>query len=123
MSSAVSNKFGFYRIKLSINDLPIRLTISKADYEKQDMVIKSARTNYEIIELNPILKQTIFMFSIEDNSIEQMDSLRNIPYEIKTKETPTPPQFPDISDENLFPTSPILDSTLYESRWDKFKKS
>jgi len=62
------------------------------------------------------------MFPVEDNSIEQMDSLRNIPYEIKTKETPTPPQFPDISDENLFPTSPILDSTLYESRWDKFKK-
>ena len=122
LSSAVSNKFGFYRIKLSINELPIILTISKADYEKQDMVIKSARTSYEIIELTPLPKEIIFVPIIEDNSMQQMDSLRNIPNEIKTEETPISPQFPDITDENLFPTSPILDSTLYESRWDKFKK-
>ena len=122
LASAVSNKFGFYRIKLSINELPITLTISKTDYEKQDMVIKSARTSYEIIELTPLPKEIVLVPIFEDNSMEQMDSLRNIPRQVKAEETPISPQFPDITDENLFPTSPILDSTLYESRWDKFKK-
>jgi hypothetical protein len=124
LSSTVSNQYGFYRIKLSISDLPIKLTISKADYERQTIVVKSAQMTYEDIVLNPIIQEYIYLPIHEDNSMEQMDSLRSIntALEIKPIETPLERLFPDITDENLFPTSPILDSTLYESKWDKFKK-
>ncbi len=122
LSSTISNQYGFYRIKLDVSELPVKLTVSKADYEKQSLLIKSDRTNYEIIELTPIAKEIIFVPPIEDNSMEQMDSVRNITNETNPEEAPIIPQFPDITDQNLFPTSPITDSTLYGSRWDKFKK-
>jgi hypothetical protein len=126
LSSTVSNQYGFYRIKLYVNDLPVKLTISKADYEKQLIIVKSAQSTYEVIGLNPITQQNVSLSPpiIEDNSMEQMDSLRSINPSLETKpiNTTLEPPFPDITDENLFPTSPILDSTLYESRWDKFKK-
>jgi hypothetical protein len=125
LSSTVSNQYGFYRIKLSVSDLPIRLTISKTDFEKQTIVIKSPQTTYEIIILNPAPKEYVYLPIHEDNSMEQMDSLRNLNFNLQTKpisEVVAPP-FPDITDENLFPTSPIIDSTLYENRWDKFIKN
>lgn len=125
LASAVSNQYGFYRIKLSVSDLPIRLTISKAEYEKQIFVIKSSQTNYEIIVLNPLSKQYVYAPIHEDNSMDQMDSLRNLnPYlDIKPISETIPPPFPDITDQNLFPTSPIVDSTLYENYLDKFIKN
>jgi hypothetical protein len=126
LSSTVSNQYGFYRIKLSISDLPIKLTISKADYQKQIIVVKSAQMTYEDIVLSPIIQEYLSLSPpiIEDNSMEQMDSLRSLNPTLETKpiDTTFEPPFPDITDENLFPTSPILDSTLYESKWDKFKK-
>jgi hypothetical protein len=127
LSSTVSNQYGFYRIKLSVSDLPIKLSITKADYERQSIVIKSPQTTYEIIGLNPIIQEYVALPQIihEDNSMEQMDSLRNLNQRLDTNPIAEPiaPLFPDITDENLFPTSPIIDSTLYESRWDKFIKS
>jgi hypothetical protein len=126
LSSTVSNQYGFYRIKLYISDLPVKLTISKADYEKYSITIKSAQSTYEVIGLNPITQEYVSWSVpiVEDNSMEQMDSLRSINLSLETKpvETSFESPFPDITDENLFPTSPILDSTLYESKWDKFKK-
>jgi hypothetical protein len=127
LSSTVSNQYGFYRIKLSVSDLPIKLSISKTDYEKHSIVVKSPQTTYEIIGLNPVIQQYVELPQaiFEDNSMEQMDSLRSLNSNVETKpisEIIAPP-FPDITDENLFPTSPIIDSTLYESRWDKFIKN
>jgi hypothetical protein len=124
LSSVVSNQYGFYRIKLSVSDLPIKLSISKADYEKRVIVIKSVQSTYEIIELTPIIYAPIDIPIYEDNSIEKRDSHLNQDLSLENKPViqPIAPLFPDITDENLFPTSPIIDSTLYESKWDKFKK-
>jgi hypothetical protein len=124
LSSTVSNQYGFYRIKLSVSDLPIKLSISKADYEKRVIVIKSVQSTYEIIELTPIIYAPIDIPIYEDNSIEKRDSHLNQDLSLENKPViqPIAPLFPDISDENLFPTSAVLDSTLYESKWDKFKK-
>jgi hypothetical protein len=124
LSSVVSNQYGFYRIKLTVSDLPIKLSISKADYEKRVIVIKSVQSTYEIIELTPIIYAPIDIPIYEDNSIEKRDSHLNQDLSLENKPViqPIAPLFPDITDENLFPTSPILDSTLYEGKWDKFKK-
>jgi hypothetical protein len=122
--SAISNQYGFYRIKLSASQLPIRLTVSRPDYEQQSILIKLPQDFYQDIELIPLKKDNNFVAPIEDNSIEHKDSLSNIriPLEILPINTPKVPEFPDITDESIFPTSPLFDSTLYESRWDKFKK-
>jgi hypothetical protein len=124
LSSVVSNQYGFYRIKLSISNLPIKLSISKADYEKRVIVIKSVQSTYEIIELTPIIYAPIDIPIYEDNSIEKRDSHVNQDLSLESKPViqPIAPLFPDITDENLFPTSPIIDSTHYENKWDKFKK-
>ena len=120
--SAVTNQYGFYRIKLSVNQLPIKLIISKPDYYQEEILIKTDKDVYENIGLNRFQRAYKFVPTVEDNSMEQMDSIRNTNpiarKEIIINET----QFPDITDEILFPSSPIIDSTLYESAFDKFKK-
>ncbi len=124
LSSVVSNQYGFYRIKLSVSNLPIKLIISKADYEKRIIIIKSVQSTYEDIELTPIIYTPIDIPVYEDNSIEKRDSHLNQDLSLENRpiSQPVAPPFPDITDENLFPTSPIIDSTLYENKWDKFKK-
>lgn len=124
LSSTVSNDYGFYRIKLNINNLPTKLIITKADYEKRIINIKSSQDTYEVIELTPIIYKPFDIPVYEDNSIEKRDNHLNqdLSLESKTISQPVAPPFPDITDQNLFPTSPIIDSTLYDSRWDEFKK-
>lgn len=125
LSSSITNQYGFYRIKLSPSELPIRLTISRPDYEQGSILIKSAQTTYQDIHLRPIKQEINFNPPIEDNSIEKMDSLKSLKprHEEALLMLPVSPNaFPDITDESIFPTSPIFDSTLYESRWDMFKK-
>ena len=124
LSSTISNEYGFYRIKLNISYLPIKLTITKADYEKRIIHIKSVQDTYEVIELTPIIYKSINIPIYEDNSIEKKDSHINqdLTLENKSISQPIAPPFPDLTDQNLFPTSPIIDSMLYENRWDEFKK-
>jgi hypothetical protein len=124
LSSSISNQYGFYRIKLNVSNLPTRLIITKADYEKRTISIKSVQDIYEDIELKPIIYKTIDIPIYEDNSIEKKDNHLNQDLSLESKPIiqPVAPPFPDITDQNLFPTSPIIDSTLYENRWDEFKK-
>ena len=124
LSSTISNEYGFYRIKLNISYLPVKLMITKADYEKRTISIKSIQDIYEDIELTPIIYKSIDIPVYEDNSIEKRDNHVNegLSIESKPNTQPIAPPFPDITDQNLFPTSPIIDSTLYENRWDEFKK-
>ncbi len=124
LSSAISNQYGFYRIKLNISNLPIKLIITKADYEKRILIIKSVLNTYEDIELTPIIYKPFDIPIYEDNSIEKKDSHINQDLLLENKPIPQPiaPLFPDLNDQNLFPTSPIIDSTSYENRWDEFKK-
>jgi hypothetical protein len=123
--SSITNQYGFYRIKLYQSQLPIRITISHPNYEQESILIKSSKNIYQDIHLQPIRQERPVAPPIEDNSIEKMDSYKNL----KPKQDETtlllpvsPNAFPDITDESIFPTSPIFDSTLYESRWDMFKK-
>ena len=124
LTSTISNQYGFYRIRLNVSSLPIKLMISKADYEKKIFIIKSISNTYEDIELRPIIYKSIDIPVYEDNSIEKKDAHINqgLPIENKPVSQPIAPPFPDITDQNLFPTSPVIDSTLYENRWDEFKK-
>lgn len=124
LSSTISNQYGFYRISLAVSNLTIKLMISKADYEKRIITIKSVQNSYENIELTPIINNSVDLPIYDDNSIEKRDSHINQDLSIENKPVnqPIAPPFPDITDQNLFPTSPILDSTLYDSRWDEFKK-
>ena len=124
LSSTISNQYGFYRIKLNTNDLPTKLIITKADYEKKIISIKLTQDIYEVIELTPTVYKPFDIPVYEDNSIEKKDNHLNedLPLENKPIIQPVAPLFPDITDQNLFPTSPITDSTLYDSRWDEFKK-
>lgn len=125
LSSSITNQYGFYRIKLYQNQLPIRLTISRPNYEQENILIKSSQNTYQDIHLQPIKREIHFNPPIEDNSIEKMDSYKNLKpkHEEASLILPVSPNaFPDITDESIFPTSPIFDSTLYESRWDMFKK-
>ena len=124
LTSTISNQYGFYRIRLNVSSLPIKLMISKADYEKKIFIIKSISNTYEDIELRPIIYKSIDIPVYEDNSIEKKDAHINqgLPTENKPVSQPITPPFPDITDQNLFPTSPVIDSTLYENRWDEFKK-
>jgi hypothetical protein len=125
LSSSITNQYGFYRIKLSPSDLPIKISISRPDYEQESILIKSSQTTYQDIHLRPIKREINFNPPIEDNSIEKMDSLKSLKprHEEGLLILPISPNaFPDITDESIFPTSPIFDSTLYESRWDMFKK-
>ncbi|MES2517222.1 MAG: STN and carboxypeptidase regulatory-like domain-containing protein [Bacteroidota bacterium] len=125
LSSTITNQYGFYRIKLSVSQLPIRLTISRPGYEQQSILIKSPQSIYQDIELSPIKRETIFNPPIEDNSIEKMDLFKNqnpTPEIQPVKVTSAINDFPDITDESIFPTSPTFDSTLYESNWDMFIK-
>ena len=124
LSSTISNEYGFYRIKLNVSNLPTKLMITKADYEKRIINIKSVQDVYEVIELTPILHKPFDIPVYEDNSIEKKDNHLNqdLLLENKPISQPVAPPFPDITDQNLFPTSPIIDSTLYDSRWDEFKK-
>ncbi|MEY4539867.1 MAG: hypothetical protein RLZZ306_1624 [Bacteroidota bacterium] len=124
LSSTISNQYGFYRIKLTVSNLPIKLMITKADYEKRIFVLKSALNTYEDIELTPIIVKSFDIPVYEDNSIEKKDNHVNQDLSLENKPVTQPiaPPFPDITDQNLFPTTPIVDSTLYENRWDEFKK-
>jgi hypothetical protein len=124
LSSTVSNQYGFYRIKLIVSNLPIKLMITKADYEKRIFILKSVLSTYEDIELTPIIYKSFDIPVYEDNSIEKKDNHLNQDLSLESKpiSQPVAPPFPDITDQNLFPTSPITDSTLYDSRWDEFKK-
>jgi hypothetical protein len=124
LSSTVSNPYGFYRIKLNVSNLPIKLIITKADYEKRLFIVKSMLNTYEAIELMPIIRKPVDIPIYEDNSIEKKDSYINQDFSLENKPITQPviPPFPDITDQNLFPTSPIIDSTLYGNRWDEFKK-
>ena len=121
--SAVTNQYGFYRIKLSINQLPIKLIISKPDYYQEEILIKTDKSVYENIGLNRLQKAYKFVPTVEDDSMEQMDSIRNINPIPRKEITINEPQFPDITDEILFPGVPIIDSTLYLNQFDKFKKT
>lgn len=124
LSSTISNQYGFYHIKLNSSNLPVKLVISKAEYEKRIFAIKSVLNTYEDIELRPIIYKSTNIPIYEDNSIEKKDNYINqdLSFENKPTTQPITPPFPDITDQNLFPTSPIIDSTLYENRWDEFKK-
>ena len=124
LSSTISNQYGFYRIKLNVSNLPVKLVITKADYEKRIFAVKSVFNIYEDIELTPIIYKSINIPIYEDNSIEKKDNYINQDLSLENKPITQPiaPPFPDITDQNLFPTSPIIDSTLYENRWDEFKK-
>ena len=120
--SAVTNQYGFYRIKLIVSALPTKLIISKSDYFQEEILIKYDKNNYQNIGLTPFPKENNFTIPIEDNSIEKMDSIRNLSPVSQKEIIVNEPQFPDITDEILFPSSPITDSTLYENPFDKFKK-
>jgi hypothetical protein len=120
--SAVTNQYGFYHIKLSVSQLPVKLVFSKSEYYREEILIKSTKITYQNIGLNPYPKQNNFIPTIEDNSMEKMDSVRSISPISQKEIIINEPQFPDITDEILFPSSPITDSTLYESSFDKFKK-
>jgi hypothetical protein len=124
LSSTISNEYGFYRIKLNVSNLPTKLMITKADYEKKFINIKSVQDAYEVIELTPIIYRPVEIPIYEDNSIEKKDNNLNQDLSLESKpiSQPVAPPFPDITDQNIFPTSPITDSTLYDSRWDEFKK-
>lgn len=124
LSSSISNEYGFYRIRLNVSNLPLKLIITKADYKKRIISIKSAQDTYEVIELNPIIDNPFQSPVYEDNSIEKRDSHINqeLALEIKPTIQPIAPPFPDITDQNLFPASPVIDSTLYGGRWDEFEK-
>jgi hypothetical protein len=119
--STVTNQYGFYRIKLSVSNLPIKLEVSKPDYYQEEIIVRSDKNTYLNIGLNPY-QQENFVNSIEDNSMEKMDSVRNLSPIVQKEIIINEPQFPDITDEILFPSSPITDSTLYENSFDKFKK-
>lgn len=122
LTSAVTNQYGFYHIKLLISQLPVKLVFSKSEYYQDEILIKSIKNTYQNIGLNPYPKQKNFVPTIEDNSMEKMDSVRNLSPILQREIIINEPQFPDITDEILFPSSPITDSTLYESSFDKFKK-
>ena len=122
LTSAVTNLYGFYHIKLSVSNLPIKLIISKPEFYQEEILIKSAKNLYQDIGLNPYQTDKVFSSTIEDNSMEQMDSVRNFKQNLPQETIVTVPQFPDITDEILFPNSPIIDSTLYDNSFDKFKK-
>lgn len=122
LTSTVTNQYGFYRIKLSVNKLPVRLILSKPEYYQEEILIKSDKNNYQNIGLNPYQKANNFIPTIEDNSMEKMDSVRNLRPIAQKEMVINPPQFPDITDEILFPSSSITDSTLYENSFDKLKK-
>jgi hypothetical protein len=120
--STITNHYGFYRIKLTVSNLPVKLEVSKPEYYQEEIVVKSDKNNYLNIGLDPYQKVENFVNSIEDNSMEKMDSVRNLNPPSQKEIIINRPQFPDITDEILFPTSPIIDSTLYENTFDKFKK-
>ncbi len=122
LTSAVSNQYGFYRIKLNINQLPAKLIISKPEYYQEEILIKSDKNNYQNFGLTPFQKEHNFAVPIEDNSVEKMDSVRNLSPISQKEIIINEPQFSDITDEILFPSSSIMDSTLYENSFDKFKK-
>lgn len=120
--SSVTNQYGFYRIKLIINNLPIKLEVSKPGYYQEEIIIKSDKNTYLNIGLNSYRKKENFVNSIEDNSMEKMDSIRTLNPVSQKEIIINQPQYPDITDEILFPSSTITDSTLYENSFDKFKK-
>jgi hypothetical protein len=121
LSSTITNKYGYYRIKLIIKDLPIKLNVSKPGYYQEEVLIKTNKNNYLDIGVSPFqdLRNTN---SIEDNSMELMDSVRNLSPVIHKEIINNAPLYPDITDEILFPSSPVTDSTLYQNSFDKFKK-
>lgn len=120
--STITNQYGFYRIKLSVSHLPIKLIISKPEYYQEEILIKSDRNIYLNIGLNPYPKENNYTPTFEDNSMEKMDSVRNLKPIAEKEIVINQPPFPDITDEILFPSSSITDSTLYENSFDKFKK-
>jgi hypothetical protein len=119
--STITNKYGFYRIKLIIKDLPVKLFVSKPGYYQEEIIIRNSKNNYVDIGISPFRESKIIN-SIEDNSMELMDSVRNIKQIPQKEIINNQPPFPDITDEILFPSLPITDSTLYTNSFDKFKK-
>jgi len=124
LSSTVSNEYGFYRIKLSSNYLPAKLLITKADYKTRIIQVKPGQATNEVIALTPIFYPAIEPSIYDDNSIEKKEFhfRQDLALENKSDRQPTAPPFPDITDQNLFPTSLIFDPNLYQNRWDEFKK-
>ncbi len=122
LTSAVTNQYGFYRIKLTTNQLPTKLIISKSDYFQEEILMKYDKNTYQNIGLTPLPKEHDLAVPFEDNSIEKMDSVRNLKPIFQKEIVINEPHLPDITDEILFPSSSITDSTLYENSFDKFKK-
>lgn len=122
--STISNQYGFYKIKLSTNSFPIRLSISKPGYEPEIVLIKNAQNDYQNIELRRIKKPFVFEPTIEDNSMEKMEAFKNNVQVIERPmvlENPRP-AFLDQIDELESSIVIESDSIQESSNWDKFRK-
>ncbi len=122
--SAISNQYGFYKIKLSTKSFPIRLSVSKPGYEPEIVLIRNAQNDYQNIELRRIKKPFVFEPTIEDNSMEKMEAFKNNVQVIERPmvlENPRP-IFLDQIDE--LESSIIIepDSIQESTNWDKFRK-
>lgn len=124
LASAISNQFGFYKIKLSTKKFPIRLSISKPGYEHQIVFIKNAQNDYLNIELVAEKKELTYQSAFDDNSIEQMELFqkRNQLIESAPVFKDNRPPFVDAAgDESFHPVFVPFDSLAYRTDWERFK--
>lgn len=124
LASAISNQYGFYKIKLSTKKFPIRLSISKPGYERQVVWVKNAQNDYLNIELIAEKKEIVYETPFEDNSIEQMEAFkRRHQYvePIPVFKDNRPPFVDAAGDESFHPVFVSTDSLAYRTDWEKFK--
>jgi hypothetical protein len=123
--STISNQYGFYKIKLSASDLPVRLTVSRPDYRQQIIVIRNPQNDYQNIELEQIPKNIVLTPIMDDNSIDQMEAHRNT---IQSPVLLSPsdefkPDYPEIIDTELF----VVDSSANfseenQTEWEALRR-
>ncbi len=83
LSSAVTDQFGFYKIKFDKKDSAASLSISKKDYRDTLVTITSQGNQYLNISISPVGKDSVMVeaksTSIPDSTIQQ-DEITNFPY-------------------------------------------
>ena len=83
LSSAVTDQFGFYKIKFDKQDSTALLSVSKKDYKDTIVAITTPGSQYLNISIAPIGKDSVMVeasTSKPDSSVVQQEEIVNFPY-------------------------------------------
>lgn len=84
LSSAVTDQFGFYKIKFDKKDSTALISVSKKDYKDTLVAITTPGSQYLNIAISPVGKDSVLVeaksTSKPDSSIVQQEDIANFPY-------------------------------------------